>query len=97
MKITKKQAKKLGNFYNIDFDIVNFEEFYNGLNIELEHGSLFGKITNVTNNSLDKTAQITIAHLIEDPKYYFYLKKLEKDRDTYYKTHNKPCIFKNIS
>ena len=53
--------------------------------------------TNVTKNALDKTAKIAIAHLIEDPRYYKYLKKMEEKREEYWEIRNKPSIFeKNV-
>lgn len=58
-------AKKL----NINFDKFTFDEFKRGINIELEHG-LTNPITNVTNNDLEKTAKIALAHLNEFPNYY---------------------------
>jgi hypothetical protein len=93
MKITSKVAMKLGNKFGINFTIVPFDEWKTGLNIELEHGSKLSKITNVTNDSITKSAQIAIAHLIEDPRYYYHLKKLEDKRETYWKNKKKPSIF----
>ena len=49
--------------------IVDGEEFLDGINIELEHGSIKPK-TNVTNNNLLTTAKIALAHLNEFPNYY---------------------------
>jgi hypothetical protein len=73
MYITVKQARIIGDLFNINFKIVNLKEWHSGLNIELEH-------KDVTKSNLIKTAKIAIAHLKEDPKYYFYLKKLEEKR-----------------
>lgn len=58
-------AKILG----VNFDKFTPEEFLEGLNIELEHGSIKPK-TNVTNNNLLTTAKIALAHLNEFPNYY---------------------------
>ena len=58
-------AKKL----NIDFLKFTFDDFKRGINIELEHG-LINPLTNVTNNNLEKTAKIALAHLNEFPNYY---------------------------
>lgn len=91
--ITKKKAKDLGEHFKINFKVVPFLEWYNGLKIELEHGSKLGKLTNVTKNALDSTAKIAIAHLIEDPRYYHYLKKMEDKREEYWKNRTKPKIF----
>lgn len=45
------------------------EEFLDGINIELEHGTINPK-TNVTNDDLITTAKIALAHLNEFPNYY---------------------------
>ena len=58
-------ANKLG----IKFDKFTIEDFLTGLNIELEHGSI-NPLTNVTNNDLEMTAKIALAHLNEFSDYY---------------------------
>ena len=58
-------AKKL----NINFDKFSVNDFLTGINIELEHG-LINSQTNVTNNDLETTAKIALAHLNEYPNYY---------------------------
>lgn len=58
-------ANKLGIIFN-NFTI---EDFLTGLNIELEHGSI-NPLTNVTNDNLEVTAKIALAHLNEYSNYY---------------------------
>lgn len=58
-------ADKLG----IKFDKFSKEEFLDGINIELEHG-LTSPLTNVTNDNLEMSAKIALAHLNEYPNYY---------------------------
>jgi len=60
-------AKRLG----VDFDKVEFtpEEYLDGLNIELEHGT-DDDHTNVTNDDPLTTGKIALAHLKEVPTYY---------------------------
>lgn len=89
MKITKTQAKQLAIKYNINLEIIKFEEWQYGLNIELEHGKKFGAITNITNDNLDLTTRIVIAHLTEFPDYYKRLQKMESAADLYWIKHNK--------
>ena len=60
-----KIAKKL----NINFNNFSFDDFKRGINIELEHG-IINPFTNVTNDDLEKTAKIALAHLNEFPNYY---------------------------
>lgn len=69
-------AKKL----NIDFSKFSMEDFITGINIELEHGTV-NPTTNVTDNNLEMTAKIALAHLNEFPNYYnkeYGLPSLEK-------------------
>ncbi len=64
----------------ISFDKFTEEEFLDGINIELEHGTVSPK-TNVTNNDLIITSKIALAHLNEFPNYYnkeYGLKNFEK-------------------
>lgn len=93
MKIKKIEAKKLAKKYKINLDVVPLEEFHFGLNIELEHGSNFGKLTNITKNSKDLTTRIVIAHLLEYPDYYKRLKKMESSAERYWSTRTKKSIF----
>ncbi len=60
-------AKQLG----IDFNKVQFtpDEFLEGLNIELEHGTEYPH-TNVSNDNPLTTGKIALAHLNETPLYY---------------------------
>ena len=51
------------------FNIFSPLEFLDGINIELEHGTVSPK-TNVTNDNLIMTAKIALAHLNEFPNYY---------------------------
>lgn len=93
MKISKQSAIILGKKYNINFNVVNNEEWLYGLNVELEHGSKFGLLTNITNNNIDLTARIVIAHLLESPDYYKRLYKMERSMDNYWSNKIKPNIF----
>jgi hypothetical protein len=93
MKISKSLSIKLAKKYNINLDVLDIEDWYYGLNVELEHGSKFSKLTNITNNNIELTAKIVIAHLIESPRYYRFLRKLEDREDKYWSTRNKPNIF----
>jgi len=92
VKITKQQAKELGEKFNINFEIIPFEDWLNGLNIELEHGTKFA-FSNITNNDLIMTAKIAIAHLLESPNYYTQLVKMEQKLEDFWKGKRKPSIF----
>lgn len=54
---------------DVTFDKYTKEEWLDGINIELEHGTVDAK-TNVTNDNLITTAKIALAHLNEYPNYY---------------------------
>lgn len=71
---------KVARMLNIKFDKYPYEDFKNGIEIELEHGLINPK-TNVTNDDLYITAKIALAHLNEYPNYYnkeYGLKKFEE-------------------
>ena len=77
--------KKLG----IKFDKEKFdlEEFYIGMNVELEHVTRF-PVANVTNNDPILTGMIALAHLLEFPDYYTRLLKLEDEAKKYWSSKN---------
>lgn len=62
-------AKFVASLLDISFDKFTIEEFLEGINIELEHGTINPE-TNVTNDDLILTAKIALAHLNEYPNYY---------------------------
>lgn len=71
--ISEEDAKFIYNKLGYDFD---FDEFYQGINVETEHRDIIG-------NNLEKTAKIAAAHLQEVPNYYTLLKKyVEKSKNT---------------
>ena len=72
-----------GKVLGIKFDKFTQEEFLEGINIELEHGTI-NPNTNITNNDLIMTAKIALAHLNEFPNYYnkeYGLKRFEEFLD----------------
>ena len=64
-----QDAMYAASLLGVKFDKFSFEEFLDGINIELEHGNI-NPNTNVTNNDLIQTAKIALAHLNEFPNYY---------------------------
>lgn len=64
-----KDAVDIANKLGITFDKFSIYDFLTGLNIELEHGKI-NEFTNVTNDNLELTAKIALAHLNEFPNYY---------------------------
>lgn len=92
MKVTKIQAERIGKKLGVDFDIIDVETLQAGMNVELEHGKVFS-LTNITNNNLELTAKIALAHLHEYPNYYKELEKMEDKLKKYWKGKRKPNIF----
>lgn len=92
MKITKQQAKQVGQKLRVNFQILPLENFQQGMQVELEHGVNCGVICNVTDNNLLKTGKIALAHILEYPDYYQRLEKLEKQAESYWKNKSKPNI-----
>jgi hypothetical protein len=92
-KITQKQAKKYMTLFQINPKIISLRWWTFGMNVELEHGSKYGLLTNVTNDDLELTAQIVLAHLIEFPDYYQRLQEMEHNAEKYWKSYKKPSIF----
>lgn len=64
-----QDALYAANALGVKFDKYTKEEFLDGINIELEHGTI-NQQTNVTNDNLIETAKIALAHLNEFPNYY---------------------------
>jgi len=70
-KFTLPEAIDIAKQLGIDFDKVGFtpEEYLEGINIELEHGTV-DPHTNVSNDDPIITGKIALAHLNESPIYY---------------------------
>jgi len=70
-KFTLPEAMDIASELGIDFDKVGFtpEEYLEGINIELEHGTV-DPHTNVSNDDPIITGKIALAHLNESPIYY---------------------------
>lgn len=75
---------------NVDFDV---EEFKNGMNVELEHGS-HDPETDVTGGTDDPKliAKIAWAHLKEFPDYYKRLSKMEDEAERYWELEDKNIV-----
>lgn len=82
---TREEAANIAEKLAIDFskEKFNLEEFYMGVNVELEHGTRFPK-ANVTNNDPILTGMIALAHLLEFPDYYTRLSALEEEAKKYW-------------
>ena len=83
-KLTKTDAKDVGDAIGINWDEVSLDEFTQGINVEFEHGSKYPK-TNITKNDKKMTGKIAWAHLKEFPDYYTRLAKMEKKATEFWK------------
>jgi hypothetical protein len=77
------KAKQIGDTLGIDWEKFNIEQFWMGLEVELEHGYIDPK-TNVTNDNALLTGKIASAHLNEFPDYYTRLAKMEEEADIFW-------------
>ena len=80
-KYTAEEAKEIGDKIGIDWKDVDIEQFRMGLEVEMEHGSLWGEATNVTKDDPLFTGRIAWAHLKEIPDYYTRLDKMESEAE----------------
>lgn len=80
-KFTIEEAKEVGDKIGIDWKNVDLEQFRMGLEVEMEHGSLWGDATNVTKDDPLFTGKIAWAHLKEIPDYYTRLDKMESEAE----------------
>lgn len=62
-------AMYAASILGVTFDRFTPEDFLEGINVELEHGTV-NPNTNVTNDDLILTSKIALAHLNEFPNYY---------------------------
>ncbi|MEH7386709.1 DUF5661 family protein [Bacillus sp. JJ1521] len=82
---TKEEAAAIAVLLGIDFNKskFNLDEFWMGVNTELEHGKVSSQ-TNVTGDNPLITGKIALAHLNEFPDYYKRLKVLEEEAKAYW-------------
>ena len=82
---TSEQAKEIGEMLGINWSKFNIEQFRMGMDVELEHGTIY-PLTNVTDNDPLVTGKIALAHLTEYPDYYTRLEKMEIDAEKYWES-----------
>jgi len=76
----EEDAKRIGEELGIDWSKFDVNQFWMGLNVELEHGTVDPE-TNVTNDDEVMTGKIALAHLNEFSDYYTRLEKMEKEAE----------------
>lgn len=78
--VTSEEAKIILSKVNLDNLNISVEDFKAGLEVELEHGTVF-KSYNVTNNHPILTGMIVMAHFMEMLDYYNRLEVAELEGD----------------
>ncbi|MFZ2398931.1 MAG: DUF5661 family protein [Smithella sp.] len=79
-KVTAKEAGVILKIVNVKKMPIALEEFRMGLEVELEHGTMFDD-ANVTNNHPILTGMIVLAHMKETLDYYERLDVAEVEGD----------------
>lgn len=79
-KVTAKEAAVILKIVNVKKMGIALEEFRTGLEVELEHGTMFDD-ANVTNNHPILTGMIVLAHMKETLDYYKRLDVAEVEGD----------------
>ena len=79
-KVTAKEAAVILKIVNVKKMGIALEEFRMGLEVELEHGTMFDD-ANVTNNHPVLTGMIVLAHMKEALDYYERLDVAEVEGD----------------
>jgi hypothetical protein len=79
-KVTAKEAGVILKIVNVKKMPITLEEFRMGLEVELEHGTMFDD-ANVTNNHPILTGMIVLAHMKEMLDYYERLDVAEVEGD----------------
>ena len=83
---TKAEALEIAKrlCINVNSPCFDLDQFWMGLNVELEHGTI-NPGTNITNNDPIMTGKIALAHLNELPDYYTRLAKMRKEGREYWR------------
>ena len=81
-KVSSDEARVILSEVNVEKMDIELDEFRNGLEVELEHGTRF-KEANVTNNHPILTGKIVLAHLMESLYYYKLLEVAELEGDLF--------------
>jgi len=79
-EVSSQEAEIILKIVNVEGMLIPLEDFRFGLEVELEHGTMF-KDANVTNNHPVLTGKIVLAHLKESMDYYQRLDVAELEGD----------------
>jgi len=81
-RVTEDEAEAILSAMNVEGMDITLEDFKQGLEVELEHGTQF-KDANVTNNHPILTGKIVLAHFKESLDYYKRLEVAEIEGDLF--------------
>lgn len=87
LQFTDTTAKRIGDELKIDWNVVDLDEFYKGINFEMEHREKYQN-TQVTHDDIPKLAKIAWKHLKDIPDYYSKLGRMEKKAAAFWKEVN---------
>lgn len=73
MRITKAQARNIGNRLKVDWKKIDLNQLRIGIGIESEHANVVGR-------SMEAWAKVALAHLKEKKDYYTRLRIVESKR-----------------
>ena len=76
MKYTSRQILDMAQSLGVNMENITLKTLRQGVKVELEHGSKL-PWTNITNDDLELTMKIVLAHLCEFPDYYEALEQME--------------------
>jgi hypothetical protein len=79
-RVTTEEAKRVGDEIGVDWGRFDLDQFRNGMNVELEHGS-HDPQTDVTGDDPIVTGKIALAHMKEYPDYYERLERMEVEAE----------------
>ncbi len=81
-KVLPEEAAIILDVVNVESMPISSEDFLQGLQVELEHGTRYPD-ANVTNNHPILTGKIVMAHLKESLEYYHRLEVAEAEGDLF--------------
>ena len=84
VRVTWAQAKKVHKKLRLNPEAVSYATLLQAMTVELEHGSLYGPIGNVTHDNLVTTARVALVHIMEYRDYYDRLATMEAEAKAYW-------------
>ena len=90
--MSSKEIANLVKKLNININDYPIKYLKKGIKIELEHGKKYHQ-TNITNDNLEITLKIVLAHIIEFPDYYTRLEEMEQKAKYHWRGKKKPNVF----